>query len=175
MAFPYNPDHRGYSDLESLLRGDFDAGALKLELGGELPPKPKVTWDVRQVPEPVQPVPLRESPVDENTVGKPGYKFSLRGIDPFATRRLAPGEFYAPFRRPAEAPRAKGHASQLLANVNSMADEHKATIDHIMQQCDKELGRLAGLDEVHRLLDAQELDRPENDDILLYCSPEDPN
>ena len=36
---------------------------------------------VRQVPEPVQPVPLRESPVDENTVGKPGYKFSLRGAE----------------------------------------------------------------------------------------------
>ena len=30
MAFPYNPDHRGYSDLESLLRGDFDAGGSRM-------------------------------------------------------------------------------------------------------------------------------------------------
>ena len=87
-------DHRGYSDLASLLRGDFDAGALRQELSGELPPKPQVIWDVqtghrrlRPAPEPPAAPPPRDPkaptpqtpPVPEESVGAPGYKQGLKG------------------------------------------------------------------------------------------------
>ena len=221
----YNPDHRGYTDLESLFRGNFDEGALKLELGKDsLPPKPKVIWDVqtghrRLCPAPEAKAVPEDSPSTASTaasesseiseaVGPPGYRLSVaRG----PLRHTAPGEFFAQFRFPPDsAVEGRGERSEVLAAVNSLANEQQAIIDNILEQCDKvsrmillstanalresnanaqkpmpwmtarahiksELGRLAGLDEVHRLLDIHQLDHPENEDTLLYCSPEDRN
>lgn len=228
----YNPDHRGYTDLESLFRGNFDEGALNLELGtNSLPPKPKVIWDVQTghrrlcpAPELVK-APPEDSPSTASTaasessevseaVGPPGYRLSVaRGRNPTERplRHTVPGEFFAQFRFPPNsAGEGRAQRSEVLAAVNSLANEQQAIIDNILEQCDKvsrmillstanalresnakaqkpmpwmtarahiksELARLAGLDEVHRLLDVHQLDHPENEDTLLYCSPEDRN
>lgn len=230
----YNPDHRGYTDLESLFRGDFDEGALHLELGKDaLPPKPKVIWDVQTghrrlcpAAEPSKAEPESAStastaassgggsPVPEGSLGAPGYLLSVApGPNPTQRplRHTAPGEFFAQFRRPPHsAARDKQKRSEVLAAVASLANEQKAVIDNILDQCDKvsrmillstanalkesnakaqkpmpwmtarshikkELAQLAGLDEVHRLLDVHQLDHPDTDQTLLYCSPEERN
>lgn len=226
----YNPDHRGYTDLESLFRGDIDEGALHLELGKDaLPPKPKVIWDVQTGHRRLCPVlaePMKaesastastaassDSPVPE-TLGAPGYLLSVApGPNPTQRplRHTAPGEFFAQFRRPRRSVvKDQQKRSEVLAAVTSLANEQKALIDSILEQCDKvsrmillatanalresnaraekpmpwmtarshikkELAQLAGMDEVHRLLDVHQLDYPETDQTLLYCSPEERN
>lgn len=230
MATSYNPDHRGYTDLESLFRGDFDEGALHLELGKDaLPPKPVVIWDVQtghrrlcpaaepnKAPESASTASTAASSADSPvpSLGAPGYLLSVApGPNPTQRplRHTAPGEFFAQFRRPVRsAAKDNQKRSEVLAAVTSMANEQKAMIDNILEQCDKvsrmillatanalkesnakaqkpmpwmtarshikkELAQLAGLDEVHRLLDVNQLDYPETDQTLLYCSPEERN
>ncbi|CAL1166351.1 unnamed protein product [Cladocopium goreaui] len=132
-------------------------GALHLELGKDaLPPKPVVIWDVQtghrrlcpaaepnKAPESASTASTAASSADSPvpSLGAPGYLLSVApGPNPTQRplRHTAPGEFFAQFRRPVRsAAKDNQKRSEVLAAVTSMANEQKAMIDNILEQCDK--------------------------------------
>lgn len=155
-----NPDSRGYSDFEALLRGEYDAAAQEAEVAtGPLPPKPECVWDRQTGHRKLQttahnvqrqeqqggsssstapadaPSTSEAEILDSLELGPPGVP-GQPGAQPKSLSQLVPGEFGPRCRRPAP-PGMTAKPLQEFGeySIETTADHRRNAAQKIIDQC----------------------------------------